>query len=73
MPRPVHLLLKGQTFDSLLSVLLGHFFPETMNAIGKKQKQKQSKGKEIRKATQEQTWLNISKYYFITYEVRSLN
>lgn len=55
MPRPVHLLLKGQTFDSLLSVLLGHFFPETMNAIGKKQKQKQSKGKEIRKATQEQT------------------
>lgn len=33
MPRPVDLLPKGQTFDSLLGVLLGHFFPEAMNAI----------------------------------------
>lgn len=33
MPRSVDLLLKGQTSDSLLSVLLVHFFPKAMNAI----------------------------------------
>lgn len=32
MPRSVDLLLEGQTFDSLLSVLLVYFFPEAMNA-----------------------------------------
>lgn len=32
MPKPVYLFLKGQTFDSLFSALLGHFFPEAMNA-----------------------------------------